>query len=147
MALNLLRHLVRQKLDMVQDALAQEGISLEFRHIAAYLLWFCQRHDERELLHLTIILVGYFAAKHSDNQSIVQSGHQPSILQQLCNLPFRYFSEPDLKAVLFPSLIAACHQNEENLAILAEEMSYELLKQFMESDEGKADKLVQLVLN
>ena len=54
---------------MVQDVLGQEGISLEFRHIASYLLWYCQHHkEERELLHLVIILVGYFSALRPDNQ-------------------------------------------------------------------------------
>lgn len=68
-ACQLAYHLVRQHLAMVQDVLAQEGISLEFRHIASYLLWYCQCHqEEKELLHLAIILVGYFAAKHQDNQ-------------------------------------------------------------------------------
>ena len=58
---------------MVQDVLGQEGISLEFRHIASYLLWYCQHYkEERELLHLVIILVGYFSALRPDNQGTVQ---------------------------------------------------------------------------
>ncbi len=86
-ASGLLLRLARQDLQMVQGVLAQEGISLEFRHIASYLLWHCgqqQEHQQQnkgsgnnnsrspavELLHLTIILVGYFAAKHEENQVI-----------------------------------------------------------------------------
>ena len=146
-ASRLLLHLVRQHLAMVQEVLGQEGISLEFRHIASYLLWFCQHHEEeRELMHLTVILVGYFAARHPDNQVIVQSGQQPSVLQQLCSLPFVYFSQPDLKRVLFPTLIAACADNTENLGILTEEMSYKLLEDFIDSPDGKENHLVQLVL-
>ena len=97
-------------------------------------------------MHLTIILVGYFAARHPDNQIIVQSGQQPSVLQQLCSLPFIYFSQPDLKKVLFPTLIAACEDNSENLGILSEEMSYKLLEDFIGSADGKENHLVQLVL-
>ena len=59
---------------MVQDVLGQEGISLEFRHIASYLLWYCQHYkEERELLHLVIILVGYFSALRPDNQGTVKA--------------------------------------------------------------------------
>ncbi len=82
----------------------------------------------------------------SSFQSILQSGHQPSVLQQLCSLPFPYFSQPDLRAVLFPTLIAACHDNAENRGILGEEMSYALLEEFMGSEEGKGDHLVGVVL-
>ena len=144
----LLYRMVRQHLTMVQDVLGQEGISLEFRHIASYLLWYCQHHtEEKELLHLIIVLVGYFAAKHSDNQIIVQSGHQPSVLQQLCNLPFPYFSQPDLKLILFPTLISACHENESNVGILTEEMSYQLLEDFIQCPEGKDNHLVQMIVS
>jgi len=72
-SLHLLHRMVRQKLTMVQEVLSQECISLEFRHIASYLLWYCQAHNETDLLHLTIILVGYFAAKNVDNQVNLKS--------------------------------------------------------------------------
>ena len=142
----LLYRMMRQHMTMVQDVLGQEGISLEFRHIASYLLWYCQHHEETALMHLVIILVGYFAAGHADNQVIVQSGHQPSVLQQLCNLPFPYFSEPELKKILFPTLIATCHDSAENRGILTEEMSYQMLDDFIKSSQGKDNHLVQLIL-
>lgn len=142
----LLFRMIRQHLPMVQDVLGQEGISLEFRHIASYLLWYCQGHNEQKLMHLIILLVGYFSALHPDNQGILQSGHQPSVLQQLCNLPITYFSQPDLKKILFPTLIAACHNHEENLNVLKQEMSYQMLEDFM-SDLGKDNLLIQLILS
>merc|ERR1719222_321050 len=60
------------------------------------------------------MMVGYFTANHPENQAIVQSGSQPSVLQQLANLPFQFFSQAELKAVLFPSLLASCSGNAEN---------------------------------
>ena len=78
-------------------------------------------------------------------QAIVQSGHQPSVLQQLCNLPINYFSQPELKRLLFPTLLAACHANEANTGVLTEEMSYGLLREYVDSDEGKGNHLVQLI--
>ena len=132
---------------MVQDVLSQEGISLEFRHIISYLLWYCQGHNEIDLMHEAIILVGYFAAKHTDNQIMVQSGHQPSVLQQLCNLPFPYFSQTNLKEILFPTLLACCHDNQENMVILSQEMSWTLIDEYLKTTDGQKNPLVQLVLS
>ena len=102
--LSLLLRLARQqhRVHLLQAVLGEEGISLEFRHIASYLLYYLgHRHQEseegKELLNSVILLVGYFTANHTDNQGIVQSGSQPSVLQQLANLPFPYFSQPHLK--------------------------------------------------
>jgi len=105
-----------------------------------------QAHDEVELMHEVIILVGYFGAKHFDNQMMVQSGHQPSVLQQLCNLPFPYFSQPNLKEILFPTLLACCHENKENVVVLSQEMSWTLIDEFLKTPEGLRNPLVQLVL-
>lgn len=159
----LLHRMVRQHLTAVQEVLGQEGISLEFRHIASYLLWYCQAANNagnqlsendkdnaqlRELLHEVIALVGYFAARHQDNQTIVQSGHRPSVLEQLCNLPFPYFSQPELKRILFPTLLACCLEHEENRAILQEEMNWQLIDDFLYSpfENGKNEHLSTLVL-
>ena len=92
-----------------------------------------------------IVLVGYFTANHPDNQSIVQSGSQPSVLQQLANLPFQYFSQPELKAVLFPTLLSCCFNNDVNMAILSQEMSWKLIEDFIKSEDGKENILVKLV--
>merc|ERR1712203_332799 len=102
---------------------------------------------QASLLNQVIELVGYFTANHPENQSIVQSGSQPSVLQQLANLPFQFFSQAELKAVLFPSLLASCSGNAENTAILSQEMSWQLIDDFVKSEEGQSNKLVALVLN
>ncbi|XP_073068329.1 S phase cyclin A-associated protein in the endoplasmic reticulum isoform X3 [Manis javanica] len=65
-------------------------------------------------------------------QVIVQSGRHPTVLQKLCQLPFQYFSDPQLIKVLFPSLIAACFNSRQNKTILEHEMSCVLLATFIQ---------------
>ncbi|KAM9754107.1 S phase cyclin A-associated protein in the endoplasmic reticulum isoform 3-T3 [Menidia menidia] len=119
-------------LSAFQSVLGAEGLSLAFRHIVSSLLWYCTQHSSEELLHEVIICVGYFTVNHPDNQVIVQSGRQPSVLQKLCQLPFKYFSHPRLIRVLFPSLISACYNNAQNKVILQQEMSCVLLATFIQ---------------
>uniref|UniRef100_A0A3B3RBL1 S-phase cyclin A-associated protein in the ER n=1 Tax=Paramormyrops kingsleyae TaxID=1676925 RepID=A0A3B3RBL1_9TELE len=115
-----------------QSVLGAEGLSLAFRHIVSSLLCYCSQQTDESLLHEVIICVGYFTVSHPDNQAIVQSGRQPSVLQKLCQLPFQYFSEPRLVRVLFPTLISACHSNPQNKVILQQEMSSVLLATFIQ---------------
>ncbi|XP_054632509.1 S phase cyclin A-associated protein in the endoplasmic reticulum isoform X2 [Dunckerocampus dactyliophorus] len=119
-------------LGVIQSVLGAEGLSLAFRHIVSSLLWYCTQHSAEELLHEVIICTGYFTVNHPDNQVIVQSGRQPSVLQKLCQLPFQYFSHPRLIRVLFPSLISACYNNAPNKVILQQEMSCVLLATFIQ---------------
>ncbi|XP_077423470.1 S phase cyclin A-associated protein in the endoplasmic reticulum isoform X4 [Vanacampus margaritifer] len=119
-------------LSAFQTVLGAEGLSLAFRHIVSSLLWYCTQHSAEELLHEVIICVGYFTVNHPDNQVIVQSGRQPSVLQKLCQLPFQYFSHPRLIRVLFPSIISACYNNGPNKVILQQEMSCVLLATFIQ---------------
>ncbi|XP_035251605.1 S phase cyclin A-associated protein in the endoplasmic reticulum isoform X3 [Anguilla anguilla] len=115
-----------------QSVLGAEGLSLAFRHIVGSLLWYCSQRPSEDLLHEVIVCVGYFTVNHPDNQVMVQSGRQPSVLQKLCQLPFQYFSHPRLIRVLFPTLICACHSNPQNKVILQQEMSCVLLATFIQ---------------
>ncbi|XP_014004067.2 S phase cyclin A-associated protein in the endoplasmic reticulum isoform X2 [Salmo salar] len=133
-------------LSAFQTVLGAEGLSLAFRHIVSSLLWYCSQHSSEELLQEVIICVGYFTVNHPDNQVIVQSGRQPSVLQKLCQLPFQYFSHPRLIKVLFPTLISACFNNPQNKVILQQEMSCVLLATFIQdgaSSENHPDNRMQ----
>lgn len=115
-----------------QSVVGAEGLSLAFRHIASSLLGHCSHVSCESLLHEVIICVGYFTVCHPDNQVVVQSGRHPTVLQKLCQLPFRYFSDPRLIRVLFPSLIAACYNNHQNRTALEQEMTCALLATFIQ---------------
>ena len=75
-----------------------------------------------------------FLGKNDKNtrQAILQSGQRPTILQQLCSLPFEYFSDERLKGILFPTLISCCFDHESNRGILEQEMSPLMLSSFLE---------------
>ena len=62
--------------------------------------------DVKELLHETLIFIGYFTLLNPVNQTMLHRGEN-SILQKLCNLPFTYFFDKKLKDILFPTLITA----------------------------------------
>ncbi|XP_070541829.1 S phase cyclin A-associated protein in the endoplasmic reticulum-like isoform X2 [Ptychodera flava] len=129
-------------LKMLQSVLGEEGISLEFRHIATYLIWYCSHWTQNEeLCHEVMLIVGYFTVLDHDNQLIVQSGNTPTLLQQLCSLPFQYFSNPRLMNVLFPTLIACCYDNAATKKILEQEMSCSLLASFIEEKTREKEKL------
>ncbi|KAL3184347.1 hypothetical protein MRX96_022963 [Rhipicephalus microplus] len=131
-AIALLNHVARLDLAMFQAVLGAEGMSLQLRHIASYLLWYCTHWEEWALLHQVVLLIGHFAVLSVDNQAVIQSGEQPTLLQLLCTLPFEYFSNPELTQVLFPTLVCCCFNNEHNRTVLEKELSPVLLANFVE---------------
>ncbi|KAL8597589.1 hypothetical protein ACOMHN_001520 [Nucella lapillus] len=159
--LRMLNHMALLNLSMLLRALGEEGMWLEFRHMASYLILYsshhlcegllhmasylilysshhlCEgllhmasylilyssHHLCEDLLHQVILCLGYFTLIHPDNQVV---------LQQLCSLPFQYFSDPRLTAVLFPALISCCYSNHSNRHILQWELRCVLLANFIE---------------
>ncbi|XP_041368971.1 S phase cyclin A-associated protein in the endoplasmic reticulum-like [Gigantopelta aegis] len=139
--LRMLNNMAMLDLGMLQRSLGEEGLSLEFRHIASYLIWYCSHHMAmEELLHEVILCVGYFTILNPDNQMIIQSGQPPTVLQQLCALPFQYFSDPRLTNVLFPTLVSCCYNNHLNREILEQELSCALLANFIEEKQLEAQQ-------
>nr|XP_018670953.1 S phase cyclin A-associated protein in the endoplasmic reticulum isoform X2 [Ciona intestinalis] len=120
-------------LPLLQSSLGADGVSLEYRHICTYLLWYCEEYKHTQLLHDTIVCVGFFTILNTRNQGIVDTGAQPTILQQLCLLPFNYFSNKSLMNILFPTLISCCHHNEGNFNTLEKEASGSLLAGYIEN--------------
>ncbi|XP_023932135.1 S phase cyclin A-associated protein in the endoplasmic reticulum-like isoform X1 [Lingula anatina] len=131
-AIKMLNFIATLDLNMSQSVLGQEGISLEYRHITSHLISYCSHHSNEELLHEVVLCVGYFTVLNHDNQGMIQIGRPPTVLQQLCALPFQYFSDPRLTNVLFPTLIVCCYHNDQNRSIIEQELSSALLANFIE---------------
>ncbi|RLU20219.1 hypothetical protein DMN91_006826 [Ooceraea biroi] len=158
--LKLLKSIAELDLRTLQNFLGSEGTSLQWRLIASHLITRLSRDslsDKTEVesmpntsgIHILselFVVLGYFALNNPDNQLVLQSaGAGPSVLQQLCTLPFPFYGDPRLIPYTLPALLAATHHNSEAMAILSCEMSYELLEQYRNSDEGKLNPLVRLL--
>ncbi|CAG0916755.1 unnamed protein product [Notodromas monacha] len=138
---------------MLQGVLGAEGLNLQFRHIASYLLWYCSQwpHEDdtsvrkEDLLKSVIWLIGYFAVGNAENQSIIQSGQMPSVLHQLCSLPLPYFTDNSRKKILYPTLIACILDKPMNAKIVEEEVALETLKEYLHSTECTSLHLIELI--
>jgi hypothetical protein len=121
--------------------LGEESLSLQLRHICSYLIWYLNMNKFDELLHELILFIGYFSVLNADNQIKMELGTPPTILQQLCNLPFNYFSDKSLIAVLYPTLICCCYNNEKNKRVLADELNTEMMANFVQEriDEANSE--------
>jgi hypothetical protein len=87
----------------------------------------------RSLMHEVLLLLGMFSLGAPRNAEALRwrwCGH-PTMLHRLCDLPFAYFCEPRLRAVLFPTLLCACLHDSVNLRILTSRLSPEHLLCFL----------------
>ncbi|KAF5401264.1 hypothetical protein PHET_05255 [Paragonimus heterotremus] len=84
------------------------------------------------VLHEAILCVGHLCVLNLDNQTSLQSGPPPTLLQRLVALPFDYFSQRPLTDLLYPTLIAFCYRNSDNLAVLEAELNPSLLANYIE---------------
>jgi hypothetical protein len=103
-----------------------------FNYLLLYTVETYEQHeDSRELLHETLLMIGYFCISNEKHQQVLCKGEN-TILQKLCNLPFPYFCDKKLKEILFPTLVQASYKNERSLAIMDQEISIELLVDYLE---------------
>nr|XP_034181232.1 S phase cyclin A-associated protein in the endoplasmic reticulum [Osmia lignaria] len=159
-SLRLLKSIAGLNLQKLQNLLGAEGTSLQWRLIASHVITrlsrdpishkpeigSAQNTSGTYILSELFQVLGYFAVNNPENQLVLQSaGAGPSVLQQLCTLPFPFYGAPGLTSYIFPTLLAATHQNPEATAILSCELSYQLLEEYKNSDEGKRNPLVRLL--
>ncbi|CAI2733259.1 unnamed protein product [Schistosoma spindalis] len=84
------------------------------------------------ILHEVILCIGYLCVLNSDNQTSLQCGSSPNLLQRLLLLPFEYFSYCPLTDILYPTLIACCYKHSLNTSILETELSPSILANYIE---------------
>ncbi|CAL7938595.1 unnamed protein product [Xylocopa violacea] len=159
-SLRLLKSIAGLNLQKLQNLLGAEGTNLQWRLIASHVITrlsrdpishkpeigSAQNTSGTYILSELFQVLGYFAVNNPENQLILQSaGAGPSVLQQLCTLPFPFYGAPGLTSYIFPTLLAATHQNPEATAILSCELSYQLLEEYRNSDDGKLNPLVRLL--
>lgn len=87
---------------------------------------------KNELMNEIILLIGNFAYLDQDNQLLLKSGRQPTIIEQFISLPFDYFSRENLKLVLMPSLISCAYLNDQICSIICSDLSMSLFTAFIE---------------
>jgi len=109
-----LNNMIRMDCRMIQKLLTVDH-SETLYHLLNFLLVYCEANlsvedadDVRELLHETLLFIGYYCLLHEENQNMLQRGEN-SILQKLCNLPLMYFMDKRLKDILFPTLISCTY--------------------------------------
>ncbi|KAM0066913.1 putative S phase cyclin A-associated protein in the endoplasmic reticulum [Helianthus debilis subsp. tardiflorus] len=131
--LKVLNNLALIDINFIQMMLARPDLKMEFFHLMSYLLSHCTSKwgaatDQTGLLLLeSLLLLGYFAMFHPENQAVLRWGKSPTILHKVCDLPFVFFSDPELMPVLAGTLVAACFGSEQNKGVVQQELSIEML--------------------
>ncbi|KAK8692969.1 hypothetical protein V6N13_070570 [Hibiscus sabdariffa] len=137
--LKVLNNLALLDITFVQRMLARSDLKMEFFHLMSFLLSYCTSkwkaaNDQIGLLLLeSLLLLGYFALFHSGNQAVLRWGKSPTILHKVCDLPFVFFSDPELMPVLAGTLLAACYGCEQNKDVVQQELSMDMLLSLLRS--------------
>ncbi|GMJ04940.1 hypothetical protein HRI_004163200 [Hibiscus trionum] len=137
--LKVLNNLALLDITFIQRMLARPDLKMEFFHLMSFILSYCTSkwkaaNDQIGLLLLELLLLlGYFALFHSGNQAVLRWGKSPTILHKVCDLPFVFFSDPELMPVLAGTLLAACYGCEQNKDVVQQELSMDMLLSLLRS--------------
>lgn len=137
--LNVLNNLALTNIAFMQEMLAMPDLKMEFFHIMSFLLTHCTNNwkvasDQVGLLLLeSLLLLGYFSLFHPGNQAVLRWGNAPTILHKVCDLPFAFFSDPELMPILAGTLVAVCYGCEQNKGVVQQELSTEMILSLVKS--------------
>ncbi|KAF5734128.1 hypothetical protein HS088_TW16G00570 [Tripterygium wilfordii] len=137
--LKVLNNLALWDITFIQRTLARPDLKMEFFHLMSFLLSHCTSKwkvatDQVGFLMLeSLLLLGHFALFHPENQAVLRWGKSPTILHKVCDLPFVFFSDPDLMPVLAGTLVAACYRCEQNKGVVQQELNVDMLLSLLKS--------------
>ena len=131
LAIKIINNICRIDLTLVQNIVAQSINQEQMQHVILYIICYSLEYldtlDEiKELLHEVLLLTSYLSLQNERFQNLVSKGEM-TIIQQICQLPFSYFSEKLLKDILFPTLITITYNHDRNTKILSDEINLDLI--------------------
>ncbi|XP_020270686.1 S phase cyclin A-associated protein in the endoplasmic reticulum-like [Asparagus officinalis] len=80
-----------------------------------------------ELFHLMSFLLSYCTSKWK------AANDQLPFTEQVCDLPFVFFSDPELTPILASTLMAACYGCDQNRGLVLQELSVDMLLSLLKS--------------
>lgn len=137
--LKVLNNLALIDVNFIQMMLARADLKMEFFHLMSFLLSHCTSkwgvaNDKIGLLLFeSLLLLSYFALFHYENQAVLRWGKSPTILHKVCDLPFVFFSDPELMPILAGTLVAACFGCDQNKDVVQQELSTDMLLSLLKS--------------
>lgn len=137
--LKVLNNVAEIDMTFIQKMLARSDFKMEFFHVMSFILSYCTSKwesatDQNGLLLLeSLSLLGYFAFFHHENQAVLRWGKDRTILHKVCDLPFAFFSDPELMPFLAGTLVAACYGCEQNKGVIQQELSMDMLLSLLAS--------------
>ncbi|KAL1818369.1 hypothetical protein ACET3Z_013238 [Daucus carota] len=137
--LKVLNNLALIDINFIQMMLARADLKMEFFHLMSFLLshctskWGVASNKIGLLLFESLLLLSYFSLFHYENQAVLRWGKSPTILHKVCDLPFVFFSDPELMPILAGTLVAACFGCDQNKDVVQQELSTDMLLSLLRS--------------
>nr|XP_029146090.1 uncharacterized protein LOC112722551 isoform X1 [Arachis hypogaea] len=137
--LKVLNNVALLDLVFLQRMLARPDLKMEIFHLMSFLLshcagkWKAPNDQVGSLMLESLSLLGHFALFHPGNQAVLRWGKSPTILHKVCDLPFVFFSDPELMPILAGTLVAACYGCEQNKFVVQQELSVDMLLSLLRS--------------
>ncbi|KAL2645936.1 hypothetical protein AAZV13_05G020900 [Glycine max] len=137
--LKVLNNVALLDLVFLQQMLARPDLKMEIFHLMSFLLshcackWKAPNDQVGSLVLESLSLLGHFALFHPGNQAVLRWGKSPTILHKVCDLPFVFFSDPELMPILAGTLVAACYGCEQNKFVVQQELSVDMLLSLLRS--------------
>ncbi|XP_061346642.1 uncharacterized protein LOC133292263 [Gastrolobium bilobum] len=137
--LKVLNNVALLDLLFLQRMLARPDLKMEIFHLMSFLLshcasrWKAPNDQVGSLMLESLSLLGHFALFHPGNQAVLRWGKSPTILHKVCDLPFVFFSDPELMPILAGTLVAACYGCEQNKFVVQQELSVDMLLSLLRS--------------
>ncbi|KXS11623.1 hypothetical protein M427DRAFT_425231 [Gonapodya prolifera JEL478] len=150
--MRILNSIASYHLDVIQSTLSS-SLRADFLHMIVF--WLSHYHtwhagalttisgeeecEAEALVAELLTLLGYFSLFNQENQNLLRFGTSPVILQLVCELPFRFLSDPRLADIFFPTLMAGFLNNVENKRIVEANVSPLFFQKYLAKAHNRVD--------